>query len=853
MKLKLFIAAIVSILFLVILTLQNDVKETENDSSFHDGHYASQKKSGKIKSAKQKPSDWFYMQRAYPQNEIPQNAYLKAYSDVVSLKKNNQKSFSANSSGFSSNPWVEVGPTNIPGRIPSLAIHPSDSSTIYAGSAAGGVFKSTNFGTSWNSVFENEVNLSIGALTIHPTNPNIIYAGTGESNTAGDTYEGVGIFKSIDAGASWTNVGLPSSYRIGKIVIDPLRPDSIYVAVLGKYFGTHSERGVYRSFNGGGTWEQVLAIDDTTGCVDIAIDSATGTLFASMWSIYRDFQHAKVGGINSGIYKSINGGDTWGLLSSGLPASADSIGRIGLAIEQTSGTLFSIYVNNPGNFIGVYKSTDLGENWTTIGTPAQLGGDIYNGFGWYFGQIRVAPNNPNRIYALGVELYRTIDGGANWTSLGYGKHADHHDMYIAPNNPNNIVDASDGGIAYSTNAGDTWNDLNAMPSTQFYAIKIDPSNSNILYGGAQDNGSMRSTSTLIDTWEPVGGGDGFYVEVDPTDPEIFYAEYQWGQVYKIDNGSWSWAVDWTFYNQDRHNWNTPFRMDPQNHLKLYYGSNKLYQTVDGAVSWVQKSNDLTNGPGIGNVTFGTITTIDVAPSDSSVIYVGTDDGNVWVTQDADNAGMFTWTNISSTLPNRWVTRVTADPTDASIAYVTLSGYKESDLLPHIYRTTDYGANWLPINGNLPDFPINDVIVDPDATNTLFIATDFGAFYTNDLGVSWSPLGTDMPVIPIHDLDLHAGDRKLVAGTHGRSMYVLDISSSGCCVGIRGNVDSDVDELIDISDLVYLVDFIFTGGAEPACLDEANIEGDSGGNIDISDLVYLVEFMFNSGPAPVACP
>ncbi len=840
---------------LIVYTFQDNDNPKFTKTWYRDAQYSAQKKSGKIKSAKQEPSDWFYLQRAYPNDKIPDNAYINAYTEVKELKAQVENSKAAQTTSFLSTPWVEAGPTNIPGRIPCIAIHPSAPATIYAGSAAGGVFKSVDFGVSWTSIFDDEVTLSIGAIAIHPTNPNIIYVGTGEANTAGDTYEGVGIYKSVDAGATWTNIGLPNSARIGRIVLDPLRPDSIYVAVLGKYFGTNPERGVYRSFDGGSSWEQALSIDDSTGCIDIVIDSASGTLVASMWSIYRDYENSKVGGITCGIYKSINSGDSWNQVLNGLPAPADSISRIGLAIEQSTSTIYSMYVSNiDRSFLGIYKSVDLGDNWVTRGTQAELGGDIFNGFGWYFGQIRVAPNNPDRVYALGVQLYYSSDGGLNWTNLGYGKHADHHDIYIDPANSDNVYNASDGGMAYSTDAGFSWAELNAMPSTQFYAITIDPNNSDILYGGTQDNGSMRSTSVSEDNWEKIGGGDGFYVEVDHTNSDIIYAEYQWGQMYKIENGSSVWAVDWTFYNEDRHNWNSPFAMDPQNSLRLYYGSNKMYQTNDGAVTWQQKSDDLTNGPGTGNRTFGTLTTIGIAPSDSTVVYVGANDGNVWVTQNADASGMFTWTNISATLPLRWISRVTVDPYDPAIAYVTLSGYKVEDLLPHIFRTTDYGANWISISGNLPDFPINDVVVDPDNTSTLYIGTDFGAFYTTDLGVSWNPLGTSMPIVPIHDLVLHNGDRKLVAGTHGRSMYSLDLSSPGCCIGIRGNVDGDINDQADISDLVYLVDFIFVGGLAPVCLEEADLDGvDNSINIDMSDLVLIVDFIFSGGAAPNACP
>ncbi len=850
MKKFLIFTMLLSIPLMIVFSLQENNNLKFIKTWYQDVHYMAQKESGKIATAKQKPSDWFYLQRAYPNEKIPDNAYVDALKAVKDFNaKSRNTTLAANSQQFGS-PWIPAGPTNIPGRIPCLAVHPSNPSTIYAGSAAGGVFKSTDFGATWSSIFDNEANLSIGAIAIHPTNPNIIYVGTGEANAATDTYEGVGIYKSIDAGATWTNIGLPNSYKIGRIVIDPRRPDSIYVAVAGKLFGTNPERGVYRSPDGGNSWEQLFAIDDTTGCIDIVIDSASGTLLASMWTRYRNPQNRVVGGINSGIYKSTDGGTTWNQLLFGLPTPSSIIGRIGLTIEQTTGTIYSIYANHPGSFIGIYKSVNLGLSWTTVVDISDLA-DIYNGFGWYFGQIRVASGNPDQVYALGVQLYRSTDGGVNWDTLGYGVHADHHDMYIDPNNINNIYDGSDGGVGFSSDGGDSWTSFNSMPSTQFYAVTVDPSNSNILYGGAQDNGSMRSTSSLVDTWEKIGGGDGFYVVVDPTDPDIYYAEYQWGQMYKINHGVWSWV----FYNNgDRHNWNTPFVMDPQNNLKLYYGSNIFYRTLDGGLTWQQKSFDLTNGPSTGSLTYGTISTIAASPSDSTVIYVGTDDGNVWVTQNAAEDYFFTWTNISAALPNRWITRVAVDPYDASIAYVTLSGYKVDDLLPHIYRTDNYGTTWTPINGNLPDFPINDVIIDPDLENTLYIGTDFGAFYSTNLGVTWNSLGTNIPMVPIHDLDFHPGDRKLLAGTHGRSMFTLDLNITSCCVGIRGNVNGDINDNINISDLIFLIAYMFNNGDEPPCTEEADINGSGETSpINVSDVVALIAFMFQEGPAPAVCP
>jgi photosystem II stability/assembly factor-like uncharacterized protein len=411
------------------------------------------------------------------------------------------------------------------------------------------------------------------------------------------------------------------------------------------------------------------------------------------------------------------------------------------------------------------------------------------GFGWYFGQIRVIPDDPNTVFALGVQMFRTTNGGSSWDWVGSGTHVDHHAMIIDPTSTSHIVVGNDGGVAQSSNQGNTFDRHLNMPNTQFYAITIDPQNPERLYGGTQDNGTMRTLTGAEDDWEYIHGGDGFYVIVDPTDADVIYAEYQWGYVEKSTDGGymWDWAMNGIDGN-DRTNWCTPFAMDPSDHNTLYYGSHRLYQTTDGADNWTAISGDLTDGDDPGSLTFGTITTIDVSPVDGQVIYVGTDDANVWVTTN----GGGTWTSIRGTLPNRWVTRVAADPADSGTVYVTHSGYAENDPLPHIHRSTDYGQNWTAIQGNLPGAPVTDVIVDPVLDSTLYASTDFGVYVSSDLGQSWAALGTGMPIVPLHDLCLHGPTRKLVAGTHGRSMYATYLASSD-------PTDTDSDGVPDVDD------------------------------------------------------
>lgn len=736
---------------------------------------------GKIPKAASRPNDWFYMQRAYPYTSIPTQARLDAAEQARKLARESA------AKGAKSVVWAEAGPKNIPGRITDLAVHPSEPEVIYVASAAGGVFKSTDFGNSWTAVFDSTGVQSIGAIAIHPYDPDILYVGTGEANTSGDSYEGTGIYKTDDGGASWTYVGLPESYHIGRIVIDPMWPETVYVAAAGKLFGTNPERGVYRSTNGGANWEQILHLTDSTAAIDLALHPSTGTLFAAMWERWRNPRERRVGGWSSGLYRSLDRGDNWSLLSGGLPAPADDLGRIGVSVDPESNTVYAIYCDHPGDFMGVYRSTDLGDTWTRTNDGALDG--ILGGFGWYFGQIRVAPGSPDVVFALGVYMFRSVNGGNSWSYADWGIHVDHHALQIQPSDHHQVYGGCDGGVNYTVNGGDSWTTYVDMHNTQFYAITIDQQNPQRLYGGTQDNGTMRTLTGATDDWDRILGGDGFYVIVDPTDPDVIYAEYQWGYLSKSTDGGYGfdYAMDGIDYYSDRHNWNTPIAIDPSNHNTLYYGSQRLYQTTNGAGYWSTISGDLTDGDDPGNLTFGTITTIDVAATDGDVIYVGTDDANVWVTLN----GGGDWLDRSGLLPNRWVTRVAVDPRSAGVAYVTFSGYREGEYLPHIFRSTNYGETWRDISGNLPDAPVNDVIVDPLEDSTLYIGTDFGVFITENLGQSWSMLGTGLPLAPVHDLAYHVPTRKLVAGTHGRSMYSTTIAGSPD--------DTDGDGVADTAD------------------------------------------------------
>jgi photosystem II stability/assembly factor-like uncharacterized protein len=720
------------------------------------------------------PNDWAALQRAYPYDRINFEQLREAKLDAVAMRLE-----AAGRTSYGT--WVERGPTNIGARVTDLEIHPTDTDIVYAAMASGGVFKSVDGGVTWDPIFDDQAVLTIGDLALDPDDPDIIYVGTGEANSSSFSMFGMGMFKSTNGGATWSYIGLEETVYIGRVIVDPHNTERLWVAGSGALYGTNPERGVYRSIDAGDSWEQVLALTDSTSCIDLAIDpTKPDTIFAAMWERVRGLNYRRSGGPSSGLYRSYDGGDSWTELTNGLPTGSD-VGRIGVSVSASNpDVVYAFYVDHPGYFYNVYKSTDGGDSWAA--TNGSNLSDLTSSFGWYFGQVRIDPSDETRVFVMGVPFFRTENGGFTWTEVGSSNHVDHHAMAFDPLTPSRIFEGNDGGIYVSSNSGDSWTKLYDQHTNQFYAIEIDYQNPSRLYGGTQDNGTLRTVTGDPDSWERIFGGDGFYVLVDPTDSNTIYCEYQWGNAYKSTNFgyNWSWLLNGVDDN-DRRNWSSPIVMDPNTPETLYFGTYRVWKTVNGGASWSAISTDLTNGDDGG---LGTITTIAVSPTDADAVIAGTDDSNVWMTQD----GGANWTNVSSTLPNRWVTRVAFDPTDADIAYATFSGLRWNEQMGHVYRTDDAGATWTDISGNLPSAPVNALAVDPHLPSVIYVGTDFGVYYTKNLGQNWEALGSNMPVVTIYDLKIHAPTRTLAAGTHGRSIYSIDLNET------TGLAEGDADQM-----------------------------------------------------------
>ena len=722
------------------------------------------------------PSDWFGAQRAYPGDAIPQDKWLQA----LEWARVERSAVELGTSSATPMVWQEAGPFNIGGRVTALAVAPGGV-TVYLGAAAGGVFKSVNSGMNWTPVFDQVA--SIGALALHPGNPSVVWAGTGEANAAVDNYDGAGVYRTGDAGATWSYMGLRETRRIGRVAIDPSNPSRIFVAAMGAQYSTGPDRGLYRSENAGQSWTKVLFVNDSTGVCDVVINPAhPETMYCASWERIRRPTYRRAHGPGCGVWRSADGGTTWTRLAGGLPGPSNEVGRIGLAIAPSwpSRVYAQIISGATLNGLGMWRTDDGGQTWAKRDVSGFEGG--FGGFGWYFGDVVVDPLNASKVYALGVSLNVSIDGGVSFSGATGNAHVDEHALWIDPTNTQHMYLGSDGGFFWTNLGGGSWQQSTDLAITQFYAGAIDPSNPARLLGGTQDNNTPITNGPPNGWTQFLPSGDGFYCLIDPTDPQIGFAETQFGSggrgPQRTINGGASWPGTAVIFDPNRTNWCAPFVMDPGNHNVLLAGDHRVWKSVNNGVSYaLTNGQDLTrNIPGFPYTS--SLSTLEISPVNGNLYYAGTTDGRVW----RSTNGGTSWTEITAGLPIRWVTRMTADPADANVVYVTLSGYNLDEAAAHVYRSTNQGTNWTAIDGNLPDVPANDILVDPNSTSRLFVATDTGVYVTSDLGATWRALGVGHPLVPVFDLTLHNPSRTLVSATHGRSQWKLDLNDLPVGVG-----------------------------------------------------------------------
>lgn len=723
-----------------------------------------------------------------------------------------------NSSPHKEYKWKHIGPLSMCGRVTDIAKPLDRPSTFYISTASGGVWKTENEGTTWVPIFEDAPSASTGTIAVDPQNSNTLWVGTGESNIFRSSMAGTGLYKSTDGGASWKYVGLGESQHIARIVIHPGDSNTVYVAACGNEYTANPERGIYKTTDGGATWNKVLYEDDMTGGYDLVIDPKDpNTLYASMWHRIRRPWSDPVPGPGGGVYRTTDGGKNWTRLTKGLPERGIA-GRTGLAIAASQpSTIYAIVDSHAvvgqaedgqrdsyGRARGeikkgaeVYRSDDRGETWTqTSGDDRAMRG-LFSTYGWVFGQIRVDPTNPEVIYTLGVPLLKSEDGGKTFKGLNYrGLHSDHHALWIDPANPNYLINGNDGGINLSYDGGKTWKNIENLPVVQFYNVAVDWAKPFNVYGSIQDNMSWTGPSdhdprrSDPDQWKPTAGGEASYHAVDPNDPNTLYSETFYGSIIRTNlatNETKPIKPDSPDDKPLRGQWLAPFQLSPHNSQVVYHGMNRVFRSMNRGDNWECISPDLThNDPDKqGNISFATISTLCESPLKFGLLYVGTDDGRVHVTRDH---GM-TWTEITKGLPPfKWVSRVWASKFKEGTVYLTLNGKTDNDFQAYVYRSDDYGATWQDISAGIPGGPINVIKEDNKHAGLLYVGSDLGVYASADDGATWQVLGSELPLTFVHDLVIHPRDNVCVVATHGRGMYTLDVRPLQRAIGRQRSPD-----------------------------------------------------------------
>jgi photosystem II stability/assembly factor-like uncharacterized protein len=686
----------------------------------------------------------------------------------------------------------EIGPAIMSGRVSDLAVYEDDPSIFYVASASGGLLKTINGGASWTNVFDSQPTVSIGDVAINPTDPNVVWVGTGEANNRQSSSWGDGVYKSSDGGKTWKHMGLRESQHIGRIVIDPQDTDIIYVAALGRLWGANKERGVFKTSDGGITWQHVLAINENTGAVDLIMDPANPkVIYAAAYQRRRTGWGFNGGGKDSGIYKTVDAGRTWRKLTAGLPEG--DTGRIGLDIyRRNSNIVYATVEHREG---GVFRSEDKGESWIKVNS--------LNPRPMYFSQIRIDPNDSQRIYVNGTNLHISDDGGKTFRDDGAAVvHLDHHAMWIDPRNSRHIINGNDGGPWVSRDRALTWEHLNNYPIGQFYNVTVDMQQPYHIYGGMQDNASWGGPSSVRsrqgianEHWYQMLACDGMFTVVDPTDGDTIYTNCQNGRIVRYDRKTGERKMIMPQPEegqpQSRWNWTAPIVVSPHDGKTLYTGGDKVFKSTDRGQRWTVISPDLTmhldreelvimgvSGRDItvakndGMSSFGNITALAESPRRAGLLYAGTDDGNLQVSRDSGA----TWQNMTSRIAGVpkliYVSRVTPSAFADGTVYASFDGHRSDDFKPYVYMSTDFGETWRSITNNLPAGSVYVIKEDPKNQNLLYVGTEVGLFVSTNRGANWTRW-KGMPTVAVYDLVVHPRDNDLVLGTHGRSFIVFD--------------------------------------------------------------------------------
>ena len=800
-------------------------------------------------------------------NKTPEATSIEVRLNGFEKRKELQKS-----SLVSNVEFRNVGPIVMSGRVVDLDANPADPTHFYVAYASGGLWKTINNGNTFTPIFDNQMVMTIGDICIDWEHGEVIWLGTGENNSSRSSYSGMGMFKSANQGESWEYIGLGESQHISRIILHPSNPDIAWVAALGHLYSPNKDRGVYKTTDGGKTWERTLFVNDNAGAVDLVVDPKNPEiLYASMWERERRAWNFIEGGNGSGVYKSYDGGISWDKISgnnSGFP-DGEGVGRIGLEVSKNNPEIIYAFLDNnfhkketeeteetkkeglakddlrnmssedflkledaqvnkflkqnrfPRKYtsekvkkmvssgeikpvalveyiedensvmfdtpiIGaeVYRSEDAGKTWKK--THEKPLNNIVFTYGYYFGQIRISPFDDNEVYIMGVPLMKSEDGGKTFKSIdGDNVHADHHALWINPVRKDHLINGNDGGVNISYDGGETWSHANVPSVGQFYSITYDLQEPYHIYGGLQDNGVWEGPSIYDpesgwytrgrDTYKSIGGGDGMMVRVDTRDNNIVYAGSQFGNYYRYNKTTKKRIPIKPKHELGerplRFNWEAPIWLSIHNQDILYYGSNKFHRSLNKGENLETLSSDLTNGGIKGDISYGTLTSIHESPLKFGLIYTGSDDGVIHISQDGGNS----WKRISDKLPQKlWVSQVWASAFEEGRVYISMNGYRWDNFMPYLYVSEDYGETWKQLGADLPAEPVNVIQEDPVNQDILYAGTDHGLYLSLDRGESFMAMDKGLSGAPVHDIAIQPVAHDLIIGTHGRSAYIASV-------------------------------------------------------------------------------